>query len=152
MSSRPTVAFLVMAALPGTLPAAGRTLRIVDRVDPVCGSPGEGPAAVWVQVLDHEGRPLEGIAVRLIWRKRGPAAIAGVTNATGEARFSLSTEGEARITAYHVGFSTSVAERVRIRPGCLAAVTLPLQVEAPKEILTTAPESRLRALGVGDDH
>jgi Carboxypeptidase regulatory-like domain len=130
----------VLAAM-AAAPAAGRNVRIVDRVEPVCGTPGQGPAVVLVHVMDHEGRPLPDIAVTVTPRRRA-VALQGVTDTAGAARFSLPSGIEARITAHHVGFSTSVAERVKVRPGCLSAVTLPLQIEPPKEILTAAPSKR----------
>jgi hypothetical protein len=131
---------LVLGALAigASCEAGVRTIRIADRIMPVCSSPDQGPAQVIVHVLDHEGGLLHSVSVEITWRKpSGLQPLVQSTDAAGVARFTLERTGEVRLTAHVVGFAVSVAERVAVRRGCLSAISLPLEIEPPKEILTT---------------
>jgi len=113
------------------------SLDIVKSVEPVCDPEAKGPPRLVVHVLDHEGNPMEGIVVEAV-DSRGQLKRGGKTDRQGVARIEFDTEvrGEIRVKAAFTGFSTSVAERVHVRKGCLTGLTLPMQMEVPRNPLT----------------
>jgi hypothetical protein len=130
-------AIVIASALSETAPRQ-RTLRIVANVRPVCDPEQTGPARLVVHVLDHEGRPLEGIHVTAGRSHARPGSHTAKTDPQGVARFDFPRNGddEIAVAAAFRGFFTSVAHRVHIRGGCLAGITLPMQIEVPKDHLT----------------
>lgn len=126
---------LVMV-LPLEVMGQTRVLRIVDRVQPACGAGADDSRAlVVVNVVDVRGEPMAGITVELSTRRRA-VTLQKPTDAQGRATFTLSEDAEVRLSAGHVGFATSTAERAKAKRGCISAVTLPLEVEPPRDIIS----------------
>ncbi len=78
---------------------------------------------------------MDGVTVTLATKRRD-IAMQMLTDTNGQARFVLSADAEVRLGAQYVGFATSVAERVKVKLGCMSGVTLPLQVEPPRDTIS----------------
>ena len=96
---------------------------------PVCSVQDMRDALVLVHVVDPSGEPMKDIAVTLVPRGGKAAPMRMETDASGRAVFRLSADATMRVTAGFVGFFTSVADRVEAKVGCVAALTLAMQVE-----------------------
>jgi hypothetical protein len=127
---------VLILALSCGMTAQAPVLRIVDRVQPVCGAGADdSKAIVVVHVLSVQAQPMDGVTVTLATKRRD-IAMQMLTDTNGQARFVLSADAEVRLGAQHVGFATSVAERVKVKLGCMSGVTLPLQVEPPRDTIS----------------
>lgn len=122
------------------------SVHVVDNVRPVCDPEQKGPARLLVYVVDHEGRPMEGITTEA-GPIRGQDSRVAQTDDKGLAEFSFEGERNLRVTATFVGFLTSVAENVHVTDGCLTGLLLPMQIMVPEEILedsSTGGTTRMR--------
>jgi hypothetical protein len=126
-----------IALATGVWPAAADTLVIVDRVEPVCSVQPAPPTKVLVAVVDDRGQPMAEADVELSGRGAGWQTFRRQTDQAGRAEFVLEQAGEGRVSSSAVGFHTSVARRVKVKRGCLIALTLPMQVARPKDIIST---------------
>jgi hypothetical protein len=87
-------------------------------------------------VVDHEGGPLEGIAVTVV-ANDGKDAATGATDAQGRVILSVGLVGRVTVRASHVGFVTAEARRVELQGSRLTAVALPLEVVQVSDPITS---------------
>jgi hypothetical protein len=93
-------------------------------------------ARVLAVVVDHEGRPMEGIAIS-VFTNQGREAANGVTDAQGRVILSIAVVGRVTVRASHVGFITAEARRVELQRSRLTAVALPLEVAGVSDPITS---------------
>lgn len=117
-------------------------LQVVDTVRPACDPEGGGVPTLLVRVVDHEGSPMQGIAIEATLASGEGERDVGESDERGELRLQVEAEGDYRVAAAFTGFFTSVADRVHMRRGCLAAVMLPMQIDVPEDYLTSAQGKR----------
>jgi hypothetical protein len=108
---------------------------IVSDVRGIPASPPSDPRVLAI-IVDHEGQPLEGIAVSVMTND-GKGAATGATDAQGRALLSVAVVGRVTIRASHVGFITAEARRVALERSNLTAVALPLQVAEVTDPITS---------------
>lgn len=135
--------FAALALWPQSQAMAGPPIvRVLERVQPVCTVQAQTGAVVLVEVVDDHAAPMEGIVVTMTTRGKRAKPVQVVTDRAGRARFTLAVGGDVRVDANHVGFATSRAAGLRVKPGCLTAVMLPMQVVSPTEIISQRHQPR----------